>query len=92
MRRALARWLRRAQALRLISVGNTYAAADAIIGAMEARFMHAHLLKQPHSAAQNRSYVKRLLGVVRHGADPQETNPCACATNVGAPSEGAAPE
>jgi AcrR family transcriptional regulator len=64
MRDALASWLRRARARKLISVANPAAAADAVIGAMEARFMHAYLLKRTFSSTQNRVFVKNLLSVV----------------------------
>lgn len=64
MRNALARWLRRAKARKLFSVAKPSAAADAVIGAMEARFMHAYLLKRAHSRAQNRAFVKNLLKVI----------------------------
>lgn len=63
MRNALATWMRRAKARKLISVANPSAAADAVIGAMEARFLHAYLLKRTLSPGQNRTFVKSLLNV-----------------------------
>lgn len=64
MRNALASWMRRARSRKLISVANPDAAADAIMGAMEARFFHAYLLKRTLSRAQNRSFVRNLLKVI----------------------------
>ncbi len=64
MRNALATWLKRAKVLKIIAVANPGAAADAIIGAMEARFLHAYLLKRTFSPDRNRTFVKDLLDVV----------------------------
>jgi AcrR family transcriptional regulator len=64
MRDALASWLRRARARKLIAVANPSAAADTVIGAMEARFMHAYLLKRTLSRTRNQAFVRDLLNVV----------------------------
>jgi len=61
MRSALAAWMRRARTRKLISIADPSATADAVIGAMEARFLHAYLLKRTFSPRQNRAFVRRLL-------------------------------
>jgi len=64
LRKAVATWLRKARARRLLPVTHSLAAADAIMGAMEARFLHAYLLKRAFSRAQNRAFLKDLLAVI----------------------------
>jgi AcrR family transcriptional regulator len=63
LRNALAMWLQKAKARRLLSVSNPSAAADAIIGAMEARFLHAYLLQRKLTATQNSLFLETLLKV-----------------------------
>jgi len=64
MRNALAAWLSRSQRRGFLLAARPAARADAIIGAMEARFLHAYLLKRSYSRAQNVAFIEGLLAAV----------------------------
>lgn len=71
MRNALRTWLQRAQRRGLIGGASPAACADAIVGAMEARFLHAYLLKRTHTRSQNLAFVRSLLAAVLKPSSPR---------------------
>jgi AcrR family transcriptional regulator len=64
LRRMLSEWLRQAGAAGLLSVQDTTTTADVLIGALEARHIHAYMRGERLSSKQHREYIRTMLDVV----------------------------
>jgi AcrR family transcriptional regulator len=64
MRMMLAEWLDAVSAQGQCSLRSSRIAAEALLGALEARHMHAYLCEFRYSAAQNNRYVRELIDQV----------------------------
>lgn len=64
LRALLAAWLGQAASLRLLAVADTRTTADVLIGALEARHIHAYMQHEPLSSRQHREYIGAMLDVV----------------------------
>ncbi len=66
LRRGLAGWLQQAAASRKLQSGNPRIAAEALLGAMEARHLHGYLAGKKFSTVQNRTFTRALIEEVLH--------------------------
>lgn len=64
LRESLARWLREANTLGLLHADDATTTADVMIGALEARHIHAYMAHQALTAKQHREYIVAMLSVV----------------------------
>jgi len=60
----LAKWLRYAASRRRIRVKNPVIAAEALLGALEARYLRAYLLAETFTPAENRAFVSELVAEI----------------------------
>jgi len=64
LRDLLAQWLAQATTLSLLDVKDAPTTADVLIGALEARHIHAYMRQEALSREQHREYIAAMLDVV----------------------------
>jgi AcrR family transcriptional regulator len=64
LRDLLAHWLGQADAAGVLKVRDATTSADALIGALESRHIHAYMREQRLSSKDHREYIRALLSVV----------------------------
>jgi AefR-like transcriptional repressor, C-terminal domain len=60
----LAKWLRYAASRGRIRIKNPVIAAEALLGALEARYLRAYLLSETFTTAENRAFVSDLVAEI----------------------------
>jgi AcrR family transcriptional regulator len=63
---ALAKWLRYAASRKRIRIGNATVAAEALLGALETRYLRGYLLGETFTPAANRAFVRALVAEIIH--------------------------
>lgn len=64
LRARLAQWLAAAAEQGLLKVQDRETTADVLIGALEARHIHAHMRQERASAKQHKDFIRSMIGVV----------------------------
>jgi hypothetical protein len=64
LRSMLADWLNEASGANLLSVVDPATTADALIGALESRHIHAYMQQRQLTTQEHRDYIRALLAVV----------------------------
>lgn len=64
LRRLLAQWLTQAGQAAVLRVADSATSADVLIGALEARHIHAYMQEQQPSAKEHRAFIAAMLEVV----------------------------
>jgi AcrR family transcriptional regulator len=75
VRTELARWLNEAKKKYGLGFHNAKVLADALVGTLEARYMHGYLRQQKYSARQDHRFVAELIGeILQPVAKPRSTH------------------